>query len=127
MLSALAEQHCPIRLQEAVESLQKKDQAGHYSTQTWYVIQNNCAEICGAAVLSGCVQGGNQAGHYSTQTWCVIQNKCPEGSGTVALSGWVHFRGDTGGDTLGILGGYRGETGRIRWGEASAKQHLQFD
>ena len=125
MLSALAEQHCPIRLQEAVESLQKKDQAGHYSTQTWYVIQNNCAEICGAAVLSGCVQGGNQAGHYSTQTWCVIQNKCPEGSGTIlvgCISGeipggipWGYLE-----DTGGKPGGYAGE-------KLSPSSTFQFD
>jgi hypothetical protein len=32
--------------------------------------------------------------------------------------------GGTRGDAWGILGGYRRETGRIRWGEAFAKQHL---
>ena len=53
----------------------KEDQAGDYPTQTWYVIQNKCAEVCGAIALSGWLQGGDQAGHYSTQTLDVSQNK----------------------------------------------------
>ena len=53
MLRALAKQHCPVGLEEAVETLQGADQAGHYPMQTCYVIKDKCAEGCGAVALSG--------------------------------------------------------------------------